>query len=134
MLRHLAVHDAEPVRLLDGETIARRRDAPQLALVRAAARAAHCDRLPIRGGLLDVETVVGEDSQQPLHYVPLRRDSAPVFWGGHAVEVVLRHDLLEVVEVVVVPDLFYHAAHHGLVRSFRHGPSLLPGGLLPQPM
>jgi hypothetical protein len=49
--------------------------------------------------------------------VPLPRDSALVFWDGHVVKVVLRHDLLEVGEVVVVSDLFYHAAHHGLVSS-----------------
>ena len=41
MLRHLAVHDAEPVRLLNGETFARGRGVPQLALVGVDARAAH---------------------------------------------------------------------------------------------
>jgi hypothetical protein len=33
---------------------------------------------------------------------------------GHVVKVVLRHDLLEASEVVVILNLFYRAAHHGL--------------------
>ena len=60
MLCYPAVGDAEPVRLLGGETLARGRDAPQLALVRAATRAPYRHRLPVRDGLLDVETVVGK--------------------------------------------------------------------------
>jgi hypothetical protein len=51
VFRHLAVHDAKPVRLLNGETFARGRGVPELALVDAAARAAHRDRVPVRGGI-----------------------------------------------------------------------------------
>jgi hypothetical protein len=50
--------------------------------------------------------VVGEHGQQPLYYVPLRRDSALVFWDGHVVKVILRYEFLEVGEVVVVSNLF----------------------------
>src|SRR3712207_3579965 len=62
MLGHFAVRDPEPVHLLDGETLTRWRDAPELALVRAAAQAACRHRIPIRDGVLDVEAVVGEDT------------------------------------------------------------------------
>jgi hypothetical protein len=40
---------------------------------------------------------------------------------GHVVKVVLRHDLLEASEVVVILDLFYRAAHHGLDFFRRQG-------------
>jgi hypothetical protein len=43
-----------------------------------------------------------------------------VFKNGHVLEMVLRHELLEGCEVVVVPDLFYHPMHHRLVFSSRH--------------
>ena len=69
MLRNLAVCNSEQVRLLGSETLARRRDAPELALVRAAARAAYRNRVPVRGGVLDIETVVGENGEEPLQYV-----------------------------------------------------------------
>jgi hypothetical protein len=69
MLGHLALCDPEPVHLLGGETLARRRDALKIALVRAAARAPHRHRVPVRDGVLDVETVVGEDEKEPVQTV-----------------------------------------------------------------
>jgi len=120
MLCYPAVSDTEPVRLLGGETLARRRDAPQLALVRAATRAPYRHRLPVRDGLLDVETVVGEDAEEPVQYVLDPGEAALVLGGGRVVEVVGRDELVYGVDVVPISNLFDVAAHHGLVRFCRH--------------
>ena len=45
--------------LLNGETLARRRDAHELALVRAAGRAAYRHHVPVRDDVLDVKRVSG---------------------------------------------------------------------------
>jgi hypothetical protein len=73
MLGHFAVRNPEPVRLLNGETLTRWRDAPELALVRAAAHATYRHPIPVRDGVLDVEAVVGEDTPTPLCVFPRRR-------------------------------------------------------------
>jgi hypothetical protein len=66
---HFALSNTEPMHLLDGETLARRRDAQELALVGAAARAPYRNRVPFGDGVLDVETVVGEDGEEPVQTV-----------------------------------------------------------------
>ena len=48
-----------------------------------------------------------------------RGDSALVLGGGRVVEVVGRDEFVDGVDVVLIPDLFDVAAHHGLV-FFRH--------------
>jgi hypothetical protein len=53
------------VRQLGGESLPHQRDAKQLTLIHGSARVPYRNRLPI-GGVLDVETVVGEDREQPL--------------------------------------------------------------------
>src|SRR5215210_8180029 len=114
VLRHLALDHAEPVRLLGGDAPARGRDTHQLALVRADHRTPHRHRLPVGGGVLDLETVVGEDAEQPLPDVP---GPATLVRGGcgRVVYVLGRDEPVDGVEVVLVPDLLDVAAHHSLV-------------------
>jgi hypothetical protein len=70
MLGQLALGNAKPVHLLDGETLARRRDAPQLiALVGAAGRPAYRNHVPVRDDALDVEAGVGERGYEPAQNV-----------------------------------------------------------------
>jgi len=63
--------------------------------------------------------VVGQDGEEPVQYVLDRGDSALVLGGGRVVEVVGRDEFVDGVDVVLIPDLFDVAAHHGLV-FFRH--------------
>ena len=102
MLGHFAIRNPEPVHLLNGETLTRWRDAPELALVRDAAHATYRHPIPIRDGVLDVEVVVGEDTPTPLCVFP--GVAMLVFGNGHVLEMVLRHELLEGCEVVLIPD------------------------------
>jgi hypothetical protein len=51
----------------------------------------------------------------PLHCVSSPGVAVLVFKNGHVLEMVLRYELLEGCEVVVVPDLFYHPTHHCLL-------------------
>jgi hypothetical protein len=81
--------------------------------------------VPVRGGVLDVETVVGEDGEQPFHYVLV--PAALVLGGaGGVVEVLGRDELVDGVEVMPVPNLLDVPAYHGLVVFRRHAFLPLP--------
>jgi hypothetical protein len=72
--------------------------------------------VPVRGGVLDVETVVGEDGEQPFHYVLV--PAALVLGGaGGVVEVLGRDELVDGVEVMPVPNLLDVPAYHALLSS-----------------
>jgi hypothetical protein len=121
MLRYLAVCDAEPVNLLNSETLTRRQDAPELALVRGAARAPYRHLVPVRDGVLNVGTAVGEDGEEPVQTVLDPR--ALVLGACGVVKVVGRDKLVGGVDVVPIPNLFDVSAHYGLVLLGRHEPS-----------
>jgi hypothetical protein len=93
--------------------------------VGGGARAAHRYSVPVRGGALDLETVVGEDGEQPFHYVLV--PAALVLGGvGGVVEVLGGDELVDSVEVMPVPNLLDVPAHHGLVVFRRHAFLPLP--------
>src|SRR4028118_296155 len=112
MLRQLAVHHAEPVRLLGGDALARGRDAHKLALVGAHHRAPHRHRLPVGGHVLYVEAVVGEDRQYPLPDAP-GTAVAVLFGAGGVVDVPRRDEPVYGPEAVPAPDLPDGPPHHG---------------------
>jgi len=107
------------VDVLDGETLASRRQARDLAPVDAAHRNAARHHVAFGDHAFDL--VMGiHGGARPSDDVPEAFDAAPVLGNGCVVDDVRRHELVEQIQVVPVVDLLDQTPDNGLVLFFRH--------------
>src|SRR5215213_9545136 len=118
MLGYLTLGNAEPMHMLNSVMLARRQEACELSLVRAAVSAAYRYHISIRDDALDVEAGVGERGHKPMQCVLGSSNPPRMFGRCRMVEIVGCHNLLDAALVMLVPDLFYKPTDDGLVLFF----------------